>query len=323
FGRAFIENPHDSRDFQFWDTPSPPLRCLNMFPRPDRPGSIRYRTVDVLNATGLTFFFLRGFIMAVHSHTAHAPLAAPTIQHFSRYEQDHMIWTYIPVSSTDILLRIGVGDAWQRQIEICTKLTGTYLFGPYQCYTDTDDVSGNEPSVLVHNVPTKRGGGSLGIVTEHNFESEPLLSFPRYHNDDKDPLGLGGINTVAPAKNTTRADVYYDRRNGHCTGLLLKYANGAQRAVGQCRIGIDPFKAYEEPSWFCYHDSYDSETFDETGGCVVECTTGTNNHEHEPCDIGEWVCMRARAGLYLEFLCNHKTDTFGMYIRHGEEEDDD
>ena len=111
-----------------------------------------------------------------------------------------------------------------------------------------------EPSVLVHNVPTKRGGGSLGIVTEHNFESEPLLSFPRYHNDDKDPLGLGGINTLAPAKNITRADVYYDRRNGYCKGLLLKYANGAQRAVGQCRIGIDPFKAYEEPSWFCYHD---------------------------------------------------------------------
>lgn len=83
FGRAFIENPHDSRDFQFCDTPSPPVRGLKMLPRPDRPGSIRYRTVDLLNTTGLNFFFLRGFIMAVHSHTANAPVAAPTIQHFS------------------------------------------------------------------------------------------------------------------------------------------------------------------------------------------------------------------------------------------------
>ncbi|KAL5616070.1 hypothetical protein FOBRF1_004818 [Fusarium oxysporum] len=195
FGRAFIENPHGSRDFQFWDTPSPPLRGLKMLTRLDRPGSIRYRTVDLLNTTGLTFFFLRCFIMAVHPHTANSPVAAPTIQHFSRYEQDHMIWTYIPISSTDNLLRIGVGDAWQRHIEICTKLTGTFLFGPYQCYTDTDDASGNEPSVLVHNVPTKRVGGSLGIVTEHNFESESLFSFPRYHKDDKDPSGLRCINT--------------------------------------------------------------------------------------------------------------------------------
>ncbi|KAF5609153.1 uncharacterized protein FSUBG_4163 [Fusarium subglutinans] len=323
FGRTFIENPHDSRDFQFWDTPSPPLRCLKMFPRPDRPGSIRYRTVDVLNTTGLTFFFLRGFIAAVHSHTANTPVAATAIQHFSQDEQDHMIWTYIPVSSTDALLRIGVGDVWQRQMEICTKLTGTYFFGPYEGYTDTDDVSGNEPSVLIHNVPTKLAGGSLGIVTKHNFESEHLLSFPRYHNDGEDPLNRDRIHTAAPAKNITHADVYYDRRNGHCKGLLLKYANGAQRAVGQCRIGIDPFKAYEEPSWFCYRDICDPETLEDTGSCVVECTTGTNNHEHEPCDLDDWQCMRARAGSYLEFLCDSNTDTFYMYVRHDEEENDD
>ncbi|EXA51634.1 hypothetical protein FOQG_03490 [Fusarium oxysporum f. sp. raphani 54005] len=323
FGRAFIENPHDSRAFQFWDTPSPPLRGLKMFPRPDRPGSIRYRTVDLLNTTGLTFFFLRGFIMAVHPHTANSPVAAPTIQHFSRYEQDHMIWTYIPISSTDSLLRIGVGDAWQRHIEICTKLTGTFLFGPYQCYTDTDDVSGNGPSVLVHNVPTKRVGGSLGIVTEHNFESESLLSFPRYHKDDKDPSGLRCINTEVPAKNITHADVYYNRRNGYYKGLLLEYANGAQRAVGQCRIGIDPFKAYGKPSWICYRDICDPETCEETGSCIVECTTGTNSHEHEPRDIGDWVCMRPRGGGYLEFACEHKTASFGMYTRADEEEDDE
>ncbi|KAF5551722.1 hypothetical protein FNAPI_7328 [Fusarium napiforme] len=325
FGRAFIDNHNDSRDFPFWDTPSPPLRGLKMFPRPDSPGSIRYRTVDLLNTTGLTFFFLRGFIVAVHSHKTNAPVAEPAIQHFSQYERDQMIWTHIPISSTDSLLRIGVGDTWQRQIEICTKLTGAYLFGPYLCYTDTRDVSGNEPSVLVHNVPIEGVGGSLGIVTEHNFESEPLLPFPRYHNDGMNPPGLDCINTVAPAKNVTRADVYYDRRNGYCKGLLLKYTNSAQRAIGQCRVGIDPFKAYEEPSWFCFRDIYDSESesLEETGSCVVECTTVTNNHKHEPCEIDDWQCMRAGAGLYLEFLCDKKTDTFGMYIRHDEEEDDD
>lgn len=188
---------------------------------------------------------------------------------------------------------------------------------------DTRDVSGNTPSVLVHNVPIERVGGSLGIVTEHNLESGPLWSFPRYHNDDMDPPGMGCINTVAPAKNVTHADVYYDRSSGYSKGLLLAYANGAQRAVGQCRVGIDPFKAYEEPSWFCFRKVYHPESLEETGSCVVECTTGTNDHKHEPCDIDDWQCMRARAGLRLGFVCHYMANTFEMYIRHDEEEDDD
>ncbi|RBQ69023.1 hypothetical protein FVER53590_00356 [Fusarium verticillioides] len=137
------------------------------------------------------------------------------------------------------------------------------------------------------------------------------------------PPGLDCINTVAPANNVTRADGYYDRKNGYCKGLLLDYANGAQRAIGQCRVGIDPSKAYEEPSWFCYRDIYDPESFEETGSCVIECTTVKDDHKHEPCDIDDWQCMRAGAGLYLEFLCDNKSDTFGICIRHDEEEGDD
>ncbi|KAF5720394.1 hypothetical protein FMUND_4216 [Fusarium mundagurra] len=322
FGRAFIDNPNDSRDLPFWDTPSPPLRGLEMFPRPDRPGSLRYRTVDLLNTTGLTFFFRRGFVVAVHSHTANAPVATPTIQHFSQHERDQMVWTYIPISSADTLLRIGVGEVWQRTIEICTKLTGTFLFGPYQCYTNTRDVSGNEPSVLVHNVPILGVGGSLGIVNEQNSESEPLLSFPRYYMVDKeDPFGLLRINTEVPAKKITHADVYYNRNSGCCEGLLLEYANGAQRAAGQCRIGIDPFKAYEKPSWICYRDIGFPRRHKLSGMCIVECTTGTNSHEHAH-EIGDWVCMRAEGRAYLEFVCGPKTSRFGMYTRAGEEEDD-
>ncbi|EMT61219.1 hypothetical protein FOC4_g10014268 [Fusarium odoratissimum] len=246
----------------------------------------------------------------------------PTLAHtFSLHKHKQIALSFL--QTTDNLLRIGVGDAWQRHIEICTKLTGTFLFGPYQCYTDTDDASGNEPPVLVHNVPTKRVGGSLGIVTEHNFESESLFSFPRYHKDDKDPSGLRYINTKVPAKDITHANVYYNRRNGYCKGLLLEYASGAQRAVGQCRIGVDPFKAYGKPSWICYRDICDPETCEETGSCIVECTTGTNSHEREPRDIGDWVCMRPRGGGYLEFACEHKTASFGMYTRADEEEDDE
>ncbi|KNA95706.1 hypothetical protein FOXG_01160 [Fusarium oxysporum f. sp. lycopersici 4287] len=179
----------------------------------------------------------------------------PTLAHTFPLHKDKQIALSF-LKSTDSLLRIGVGDAWQRHIEICTKLTGAFLFGPYQCYTDTDNVSGNEPSVLVHNVPTKRVGGSLGIVTEHNFESESLLSLPRYHKDDKDPSRLRCINTEVPAKNITHADVYYNRRNGYCEGLLLEYANGAQRAlsVRLARIATSMNLATLVIGYVCVHE---------------------------------------------------------------------
>ncbi|KAF5580731.1 hypothetical protein FPANT_9223 [Fusarium pseudoanthophilum] len=296
-----------------------------------------------LDLTDMTLVSIGGPAAEAIGISGLALLPSEVLQMVRSYIPDNLLWRYSliqniaeemsrpfqnPFEPQHDATRFALAavKAWKREAKgmdtTCDERT--CLFGPYHCYTDTRDVSGNELSVLVHNVPIEGVGGSLGIVTEHNFGSEPLLSFPRYHNDDMNPLDLGCINTAAPAKNVTRADVYYDRRNGHCKGLLLQYANGAQRAIGQCRVGIDPFKAYEEPSWFCFRNIFDSESesLEENRSCFVECTTVTNNHKHEPCDIDDWQCMRAGAGLYLEFICDNKTDIFGMYIRHDEEEDD-
>lgn len=45
--------------------------------------------------------------------------------------------------------------------------------------------------------------------------------------------------------------VFYDSQEGFCAGMLLEYDNGAQRSLGQCRIGIAPAKSYTKPSRIC------------------------------------------------------------------------
>lgn len=38
--------------------------------------------------------------------------------------------------------------------------------------------------------------------------------------------------------------VFRDRQTNFCQGLLVEYINGSQRALGCCRLGIDPAERY-------------------------------------------------------------------------------
>jgi hypothetical protein len=66
----------------------------------------------------------------------------------------------------------------------------------------------------------------------------------------------------APLENVRRARVYYRNASdeddhhppGSTVGLLLFYRNGGQRALGDCRIGLDPFVTFDGPAriWFAH-----------------------------------------------------------------------
>lgn len=59
------------------------------------------------------------------------------------------------------------------------------------------------------------------------------------------------VNSVycsAPLAGLSALSVFRDPGNRFCRGLLLKYANGAERALGSCRIGVDPVQHYPDPS---------------------------------------------------------------------------
>jgi hypothetical protein len=50
----------------------------------------------------------------------------------------------------------------------------------------------------------------------------------------------------------SQIEIFFEDDGVHCRGLLLEYASGAQRAVGQCRLLVDRSKAYARPSYIAF-----------------------------------------------------------------------
>ncbi|KAF4497327.1 hypothetical protein FAGAP_6489 [Fusarium agapanthi] len=296
FGRAFLRKSSRYGFEEFWDTPTPPKNGPSMFAVPiDRRGAVRHRTVDLCNITGLTFFYFRGYIMGVHAHTADSPTAKATLDEISTIDPKYLMWAYVPVSSKDSLVRIGVRDSLEVYLPptflkptvlISTKLAGDFVLGPDYGSSKKEYFSGKEPTVFVYNVPHKRGHGIYGAVSDKKGD-EPSAPFPRILPSGGCPPYRGRLYFEASAKDVVHADVYYEEASGYCRGLLLEYANGAQRALGQCRVGIDPFKSCDKPNWLCYSHSFDDKPFDRIRQCKVECSTGSDSHDHSERDLSK------------------------------------
>ena len=53
--------------------------------------------------------------------------------------------------------------------------------------------------------------------------------------------------SAAPLDNVALAKVFHQEGRSYCRGLLFVYQDGAQRALGDCRVGVDPYETYETP----------------------------------------------------------------------------
>lgn len=316
-----------------------PKNGLSMFATPfNRDGAVRFRTVDLCNITGLTFFYFRGYMMGVHAHTAHSSTATSTLDEISAIDPKYLIWAYVPISSKDSLVRIGVRDSldlcllpafkkptmlvslWLRhplwsqssRPQISTKLAGDFVLGPDYKYAVKGYLSGKDPSVFVYNVPYNRYHSMYGAVSD-NKGDEPLAPFPRTYATGGSPPYRGRIYSQAPAKDIVHVDVYYEEATGYCRGLLLEYANGAQMALGQCRVGINPFKSYDKPNWLCYAHSRDDKPSDPIRQCKIECSTGSDTHDHDQSGMFyHWTCTPLEETL--EFACDHRTAGLQSYV---------
>lgn len=84
-----------------------------------------------------------------------------------------------------------------------------------------------------------------------------------------------------------------------CRGLIICSVDG-QRALGQCRVGIDPVKELINPLRFCFKNTtYWQADLERELSCVqVECCSSVKNHVHE--DMG-WTCCRMSGDLIFWF----------------------
>lgn len=77
-------------------------------------------------------------------------------------------------------------------------------------------------------------------------------------------LFRGTLFSEAPLEKVEHALTFLDTKTRFCVGILLKYQNGAQRALGQCRVGIDMVHYCETPAYILYAPSTYSSSKVET-----------------------------------------------------------
>ncbi|KAF4970912.1 hypothetical protein FSARC_2182 [Fusarium sarcochroum] len=157
-----------------WDTPTPPTG-LSMFALPTGGFDLRLRTVDLRDTTGLTFFFIRGSIHGIHSHTASSPTAFATYERFPERIRSRLVWAYVPVPRNDRILSFGIRESGilidiaratfsKPTVLIRTKLAGDIILGSRHRITNRDCIFDGTPDVLVYSAPDPMGEAAFGAT---------------------------------------------------------------------------------------------------------------------------------------------------------------
>lgn len=147
------------------------------------------------------------------------------------------------------------------------KLAGDVSLGPNYSrdYQDVN-LSQANPELLMYNTLSagpatlfgaypRHGGGqeSNDNNRDNNRNSSPAIPGPFPPPESQSILvGHQALFFSAPLDNVTRLQVLGDPRSGHCHAVLLDYANGSRRALGNCRLGVDPvIGTYLQPARIC------------------------------------------------------------------------
>jgi hypothetical protein len=92
------------------------------------------------------------------------------------------------------------------------------------------------------------------------------------------------------------AAVFLQEGSTLCRGVLFEYDNGAQRAVGECRIGVQASTTYATPSVLCVFGE------PELASEAVTVEFAKSDHHHE--DAGGWDCYPMSGVLNFWFTYN-------------------
>jgi hypothetical protein len=85
-----------------------------------------------------------------------------------------------------------------------------------------------------------------------------------------------------------------------CKGMLIEYQNGGKRALGECRLGVDPVKVYDAPGCICILNEIHRDEgrrrwpsryrIKSPSVARVSCTADLGHVHHED----GWLCVQFR-----------------------------
>lgn len=107
-------------------------------------------------------------------------------------------------------------------------------------------LSDRAPSALIYNTDKPLPISIISPYCKLKQKQSPRAPFIR------PPEGMVARSSwyysLAGLEHIYRAQVFYDATSMCCRGMLVEYDNGAQRALGQCRLQVDPSRTWIKPS---------------------------------------------------------------------------
>lgn len=106
----------------------------------------------------------------------------------------------------------------------------------------------------------------------------------------------------ASLENVRQARVYYHKDARHFQGIILDYANGTRRALGQCRLGLDPVVQSNKPFSICYaHKPFVSPNTRATLYRVDVVFRGDEGCQREDTELLKWTCCAMEGTVQVWF----------------------
>jgi hypothetical protein len=212
---------------------------------------------------GITFFYSRGRLCDIHIHYPEGPSAQSTYELMSRGLQQDVSWLYLPISKGDRLTVLGVRprDTRPACILVQSEKAGDVIIGPHGSYPTQHCQGSGGPLTFIYGEP-KRGGATprvqlVGTYCRASTSSTEGLpdNFP-LDKFEPSPVSDGAILeevyfSWAPLEGVASTVVFRDQDTGYCKGILFRYLNGGSRAIGECRLQVDPVEIFDEPSLLC------------------------------------------------------------------------
>ncbi|KAH6989261.1 hypothetical protein BKA56DRAFT_727767 [Ilyonectria sp. MPI-CAGE-AT-0026] len=305
YGLGRLRFSDNSPPLTIWDTPTPPsLERSLLFPVSS--DSTRFSTANLRRCTGITFFIRYCSTVGVHVHTPQAPCALISAARLSANPR-RPAWVYVPVSPKDPILAFGIRSDDLRGYGVARRpcfllrmlRSGDLAVGPHHTGITEDFVSLIGPSsILVHDSPKWCLFSVFGIDPREDADFEikpfaPLTSAPINH----------ACFSSAPLQSIASTQAFYDRDTKVHRGILITYQDGTRRALGQCRVGLDPFRHCATPSRVCFTLPDPAQRrirLHQEFGVKFEFGTDVE-HTHDGTDNLEWICSPMEGVLQFWF----------------------
>ncbi|PNP55145.1 hypothetical protein THARTR1_04834 [Trichoderma harzianum] len=305
-----------------WNTPAPPRFSLcnaHIYYKFDR---WRLQVVNTQKIVGITFFFLQDRVYDIYIHDSDESSANALYEQLSPEMQRGAFWIYLPIGTTDRMLVLGTRFISRGEYNILVRMekAGDVVIGR-NCFFSENDYHYEDlfPEDWPSARPDQCLGGDGPVTLVYGEREQEYLDIPLFgaycessswtlpepfmlEKPTPERFDRFGYYSRTPLGQIAESTVYYRSDTGGCRGILLRYKNGGCRAVGQCRVNVDPSETTAEPSLICVRN----EVYRDSQGLAQEKTRVKFTHDTLDDKVDEgWAGHPLEGFIEFYFFYDH------------------